>query len=164
MSASSSKVHQFLRVANICTRVVKNEQILGTVVFQKVDKVKVNTLKKLKIINFFLQDIIEWLRVLIEKIKILSNLGWIIPTFYHSCLEYVLPESLRRTRDIKMRFFVEINLFRNLVKIKCILLHCTRFLRKLQIRQKSWRNVYAKSNRNQSRVLQKIGTKTQLKI
>ena len=60
-----------------------------------------------------------------------------------------------------MRFFVEINLFINLVKVKCSLRHCTRFLPKLPIRHKSWPNVYAKSNSKQSRVLQIIGTKTQ---
>ena len=47
----------------------KNEQILGTVIFQRVDKFKVYTSNKLKTINFFLHDIIEWLRVLIEKIN-----------------------------------------------------------------------------------------------
>ena len=67
MSASGSNVHKLVRVANFCTRVIQNEHILGTVVFQRVDKFKVYTLNKLKIINFFLHDIIEWLRVLIKK-------------------------------------------------------------------------------------------------
>ena len=68
MSASSSNVHKLLRIASFCARVIENEQILGTVNFQRVDKFKVYNLNKLKIINFFLHDIIEWLRVLIEKI------------------------------------------------------------------------------------------------
>ena len=69
MSASGSNVHKLLRVANICTGVTKTEQILGTVIFERVDIFKVYTLNKLMIINFFLHDIIERLRVLIEKIN-----------------------------------------------------------------------------------------------
>ena len=69
MSASGSNVHKLLRVQNFCTCVIKNEQILGTAIFQRVDKFKVYTLNKLKIIKFFLHDIIEWLRALIEKIN-----------------------------------------------------------------------------------------------
>ena len=69
MSASGSNVHELLRVAKICTLVIKKEQILGTVIFQRVDNFKVYSLNKLKIINYFLHDIIAWLRVLIEKAK-----------------------------------------------------------------------------------------------
>ena len=68
MSASGSNVHKLLRAANFCTWVIKNEQILGTVIFQRNDKLKVYTLNKLKIINFFLHDIME----LIEKINIVK--------------------------------------------------------------------------------------------
>ena len=68
MSASGSNVHKLLRVANFRIWVIKNEQILGTGIFQRVDKLKVYTLNKLKIINYFLHDNIDWLRVLIEKV------------------------------------------------------------------------------------------------
>ena len=105
MSASGSNVHRFLRVANFCTWVIKNEQRLSTVLFQRVDKFKVYTLNKLKTINFFLHNIIKWLRVLIEKINS-SNLGWNVPTFNHSNIKYILPESLDPTKDIKKRFSV----------------------------------------------------------
>ena len=40
MSASGSNVHNFLRVANFCAWVIKNEQILSTVIFQRVNKFK----------------------------------------------------------------------------------------------------------------------------
>ena len=68
MPASGSNVHNLPKVANFCTWVIKNEQILGTVIFQRVDKFKVYTLNKLKIINLFLHDIIEGLKALKEKI------------------------------------------------------------------------------------------------
>ena len=67
MSGSGINVHNFHRVAKVCIRVTKNEQMLGTVIFQRVDNFKVYTFNKLKIINFFLHDIREWLRVLMEK-------------------------------------------------------------------------------------------------
>ena len=69
MSVSGSNVRKLLRVANFCTRVNKIEHIFGTVIFQRFDKLKVYTLKKLKKISCFLHDIIKWLRVLIEKIN-----------------------------------------------------------------------------------------------
>ena len=130
MSASSSNVHKLLRVANFCTSVTKNEQILGTVNFQRIDKFKVYTLNKLKIISFFLHEIIEWLRVLIEKV-IFVQLGLKCSNFQPLMYQVRFARISGPTRVLKMRFFVEINLFITLVKVKLILLHCTGFLPKL---------------------------------
>ena len=95
--------------------------------------------------SFFLHDIIEWLRALIER-KICQT--WVemfqlSTTHISSTLcqnRWVQPEK-------KNAFFVEINLFMTWVRAKCILLHCTGLLPKLQIRHNCWQNVYAKSNR-----------------
>ena len=51
MSTGGSNLHKFLRVANFCTFVIKNEEIFGSVVFQRVDKFKVHALNKLNIFN-----------------------------------------------------------------------------------------------------------------
>ena len=55
MSANDSNVHNLLRVSNFCTRVIKNEQILGTVIFQSVDKFEVGVDRK----NIFCQTWVE---------------------------------------------------------------------------------------------------------
>ena len=60
--STNSLAHDF------CTRVIKNEQLLETDIFERVDKFKVYTLNKLKINNFFLHEIMEWSSVLIEKV------------------------------------------------------------------------------------------------
>ena len=106
--------------------------MIGTVVSQRFAKLKVYTLNKLMIIDFFLQDIIEWLRVLIGKINIVKvGLNCSNFQFQNSCIKYVLPDLLGPTSDTKMRFFVEITLFLNLVEVKSILLRCTRFPHRL---------------------------------
>ena len=65
-----------------------------------------------------------------EKINFFKD-GLNCSNFQPLMYQVVLPESLGPTRDIKMRFFVEFNLFITLVKIKCILVRCTRCLPKL---------------------------------
>ena len=64
----------------------------------------------------------------------------------------------------KDAIFVEINLFIVLVRVKCILLHCTEFPTKQWIRHKFLKDEYSKSNQNYSTKWQKSGTKTQIKI
>ena len=47
---------------------MKNEHMFGAVGLQGVDEYKTYSLEKLKILNFFLHDIIQCLEVLKEKI------------------------------------------------------------------------------------------------
>ena len=131
--------------------------------FKRVDKFKVYTLNKLKIINFFLHDIIEWLKLLIEKINFVK-LGSKFSNF-QPLMNQVRFARIARSNQIYKNavFFEENNLLITLVKVKRNLLRCTRCLPKLLIRHKSGPNVMAKSNRKCSRVLQKIGKKAQLK-
>ena len=104
MSASGSNVHNVHRNANFFTLVIKNEQILGIGIYQRVDNFKVYTLKKLKITIFFLHDNIKWLRVLIEKL-ISVKVGLDCSNFQPLMYQVRFAESLGSTRDIKMRFF-----------------------------------------------------------
>ena len=104
----------------------------------------------------------EWLRVLIEKINFVK-LGSKCSNLQPLMSQVLLPESLGPTRDIKVRFFVEINLFITLVEVKSIVLHCNRFLFKLWIRHKSWPKVYAKKQPQIMKSITKNWTKTQIK-
>ena len=98
--------------------------------FERVDKFKLYTLNKLKIINFFLHDIIEWLRVLIEKTDFVK-LGLKCSNFQPLMYQVRFARVAGSHQRYKNAFFVENTLFITLVRVKYMLLHCTRFLPKL---------------------------------
>ena len=78
-----------------------------------------------------------------------------------SC-DFPVPEG--PTKDLKTRFFVQINSFIVLVRVKCIPLHYTEFPPKQWNRHKFLKDEFSKSNKRYSTKSQKGGTKTQLKI
>ena len=81
------------------------------------------TLNEVKIFNFLLHNIVKRLGMLMKK---LSKFGRNDPFFSQLYLSCGFPLSDGPTIEIKTRFFVEINLFIFLVRVKCILPHCTR--------------------------------------
>ena len=104
----------------------KIDKVLWTVVFKRIYNIKVYTLNKLGIINFFLDNIVQRLRVLIIKL-ILSNFGWIVSIVSHLQIKCDLPVWDVPLNDIQTQFFLKSNLFMVLVTAKCTQLQYTKF-------------------------------------
>ena len=74
------------------------------------------------------------------------------------------PVAERPTKDIKTQFFVEINLFIVLVRVKIIPRHYTEFPSKQWIRHKFLKDEFSRRSQRYSTKSQKVGTIIQLKI
>ena len=162
MSASGSNVHKLHWLANLYTRVIKREQILGTVFFRRVYKFKVYTLNKLNIINFF-----TWHHRVIESVDENNKFCQAcVGMFQHSTTH--ISSKLCRNRSVQP----EVKKCSFLQKLFCSKLGEGKMhpfaLHKISTQTVDSSQVLAnciptKATERNSKVLQKNGTKTQIK-
>ena len=116
--------------------IVNDLQAFCAVPFWWIHKFKKYTLKKLVTFNLFSKNIVKWLLVLIEKIHICQSL---VERFQLLAIFHKLLVPNGPTKDVERRLFVEINLFKAVVRIKRLLLNWTIFSPKHLILHKFWK-------------------------
>ena len=101
--------------------------------------------------------------IMIKKLN--SVILWLKCSNFWPIVNQLQFSSLWRTNQWnKDSIFVEFNLFIILVRVKCILPHCTKFELKQLIRHKFLKGDFSKSNEKWSTDWQKVGTETQSAI